>query len=52
MKGATAVPLEKTNKKFMKRFQYIELKAKEKNIELSSMSLAEMDVLWNEAKNI
>ena len=44
--------LEKTNKKFMKRFQYIELKAKEKNLELSSMSLAEMDVLWNEAKNI
>jgi len=42
--------LEKTNKKFIKRFQYIEQKAKENNKELSSMSLAEMDVYWNEAK--
>jgi XTP/dITP diphosphohydrolase len=44
--------LEKTNKKFIKRFQYIEQKAKENNKELSSMSLAEMDVYWNEAKKI
>jgi XTP/dITP diphosphohydrolase len=44
--------LEKTNKKFIKRFQYIEQKAKENNKELSSMSLAEMDALWNEAKKL
>lgn len=42
--------LEKTNKKFIKRFQYIELKAKENGREMSDMSLEEMDVFWNEAK--
>ncbi|MBP9221346.1 MAG: nucleoside triphosphate pyrophosphohydrolase [Chitinophagales bacterium] len=43
--------LEKTNKKFIKRFQYIEQKATEQNRTLNDMTLAEMDVLWNEAKN-
>ncbi len=42
--------LEKTNKKFINRFQYLEQKAKENNQELSQMSLAEMDVYWNESK--
>lgn len=43
--------LERTNQKFLKRFQYLEQKAKENNRKLSEMSLAEMDVFWNEAKN-
>ncbi len=42
--------LERTNKKFIKRFQYLEEKAKEKNKSLSEMTLSEMDVFWNEAK--
>lgn len=42
--------LERTNKKFIKRFQYLEEKAKEKNKALSEMTLAEMDVFWEEAK--
>jgi XTP/dITP diphosphohydrolase len=44
--------LEKTNKKFIKRFQYLEQKAKEHNKNLKDMSLAEMDVYWEEAKKI
>lgn len=42
--------LERTNKKFIKRFQYLEIKAKEMNKSLKDMTLAEMDVFWNEAK--
>jgi len=42
--------LEKTNKKFIKRFQYLEEKAKENGKDLQDMTLAEMDVYWNEAK--
>ncbi len=44
--------LERTNKKFIKRFQYIEVKAKEMGKSIQDMTLAEMDVYWNEAKNI
>lgn len=44
--------LEKTNRKFIKRFQYLESKAKENNQQLQDMTLAEMDVYWNEAKKI
>jgi XTP/dITP diphosphohydrolase len=44
--------LERTNKKFIKRFQYIEAKSKEINRSLSEMTLAEMDVYWEEAKKI
>ncbi|UCD61020.1 MAG: nucleoside triphosphate pyrophosphohydrolase [Flavobacteriaceae bacterium] len=44
--------LERTNKKFIKRFQYLEGKAKEKRKNLREMSLAEMDVFWEEAKKI
>ncbi|MCM1152611.1 MAG: nucleoside triphosphate pyrophosphohydrolase [Muribaculum sp.] len=42
--------LEKTNRKFIARFNYVEKKAKEYGINLKEMSLAEMDRLWNEAK--
>lgn len=44
--------LEKTNKKFIKRFQYLELKAKETGKQLQDMSLAEMDIFWEEAKKL
>lgn len=44
--------LEKTNKKFIKRFQYLEQKAKENGKQLQDMTLAEMDVYWNEAKKV
>ncbi len=43
--------LERTNKKFIKRFQYLEGKAKEMDKSLKDMTLAEMDVFWNEAKS-
>lgn len=42
--------LERTNKKFIKRFNYIEKKANESGRKLQDMTLAEMDVWWNEAK--
>ena len=42
--------LERTNKKFIKRFQYLESKAKEQATDLASMSLEEMDVFWEAAK--
>jgi len=44
--------LEKTNRKFIKRFQYLEAKAKENGRQLHDMSLAEMDVFWDEAKKL
>ncbi len=44
--------LERTNKKFIKRFQYLEARAKELGKELNDMTLAEMDVHWNEAKKL
>ncbi|MDX1277984.1 nucleoside triphosphate pyrophosphohydrolase [Oceanihabitans sediminis] len=44
--------LERTNKKFINRFQYLEGKAKSLNKDLKDMSLAEMDVFWEEAKKI
>ena len=43
--------LERTNKKFIRRFKYIEEKAKKKGLNLQNMTLEEMDALWNEAKN-
>ncbi|WP_282165331.1 nucleoside triphosphate pyrophosphohydrolase [Cellulophaga baltica] len=42
--------LERTNKKFIGRFQYLESKAKTLGKELQDMTLAEMDVFWEEAK--
>jgi XTP/dITP diphosphohydrolase len=44
--------LERTNKKFIKRFQYLESKADELGKPLMDMTLAEMDVFWNEAKKL
>lgn len=44
--------LERTNKKFIKRFQYLERKAAEAGKSLNEMTLAEMDVFWEEAKGI
>ncbi len=44
--------LERTNKKFIKRFQYLEAKSREINKSLSEMSLSEMDVFWEEAKKV
>lgn len=42
--------LEKTNKKFIRRFNYIESKAKEAGKPIKEMTLGEMEELWNEAK--
>ncbi len=44
--------LERTNKKFIKRFQYLEQKSKDLDKPLSEMTLAEMDVYWEEAKSM
>ncbi len=44
--------LEKTNRKFISRFNYVEAKAKESGRQLKDMTLEEMDRLWNEAKRI
>lgn len=42
--------LERTNRKFISRFNYVEQKAKEQGKDLKDMTLGEMDELWNEAK--
>ena len=42
--------LERTNKKFIKRFNYIEEKAKKSQRKVSELSIEEMEVLWQEAK--
>jgi XTP/dITP diphosphohydrolase len=42
--------LERTNKKFISRFQFLENEAKKINKSLHNMSLDEMDIFWNEAK--
>lgn len=44
--------LEKTNRKFIKRFQHLETRARENGKQLQDMTLAEMDVYWNEAKTL
>ena len=44
--------LELTNKKFIKRFQYLEKKANGLQKSLSEMTLAEMDIYWDEAKKL
>lgn len=44
--------LEKTNRKFIHRFNYLETKAKEMGKSLKEMSLSEMDNIWNEAKSL
>ena len=42
--------LERTNQKFIARFNYLESKAHEMGRELRDMTLAEMDAIWEEAK--
>jgi len=42
--------LERTNKKFIKRFQFIEEAAQKEGKQLTDMSLAEMDVHWEKSK--
>lgn len=44
--------LEKTNKKFISRFNHVESRAKEMGRNLKDMTLAEMDELWDEAKTL
>lgn len=44
--------LERTNRKFIKRFKYLEKKALQMNRSLKEMSLEEMEAIWQEAKSI
>lgn len=44
--------LERTNKKFIRRFEYIESRAEERGVTLHDMTLDEMDALWNEYKTL
>jgi len=44
--------VERTNRKFIKRFQHLEKRAAEMGKALSEMTLAEMDVYWEEAKKL
>ena len=44
--------LESTNQKFIKRFNYIEQKAREQGKSVADMTLAEMDKYWEEAKKL
>jgi XTP/dITP diphosphohydrolase len=44
--------LEKTNKKFINRFQYLEKAAKKEGKKLSEMTLSEMDVYWEKSKKV
>jgi len=44
--------LEKTNRKFISRFNYMEEKVRASGKQLSNLSLAEMDVYWDEAKKL
>lgn len=43
--------LERTNSKFISRFNYLETKVKEEGKSLKEISLSEMDKYWNEAKS-
>ena len=44
--------LERTNKKFIKRFQYLETESAKDGKKMGEMSLAEMDVYWERAKGL
>lgn len=46
------IVLREANQRFRRRFAHIETRAREMNRELTSMTLAEMDVLWAEAKRL
>lgn len=42
--------LERTNRKFISRFNYLEAETKRRGLNLKDMTLAEMDEIWDEAK--
>lgn len=42
--------LERTNQKFLRRFNYLESQTIQQGRSLKEMSLEEMDKIWNEAK--
>ena len=44
--------LEKTNKKFIKRFKYLETESKKDGKQMGEMTLDEMDEYWNRAKGL
>jgi MazG family protein len=44
--------LERTNRKFIRRFNYLEEKTIKQGRQLKEMTLAEMDVIWDEAKRL
>ena len=44
--------LERTNKKFIKRFNYLEDKTIKQGIDLKAMPLEEMEKIWQEAKKV
>ncbi len=44
--------LERTNKKFIKRFQFLEKAATKEGKQLSDMTLVEMDIYWNASKKL
>ena len=44
--------LERTNKKFIKRFQYLETESVKDGKKMGEMTLAEMDEYWNRAKGL
>ena len=44
--------LERTNKKFIKRFQYLETESAKDGKKMGEMTLAEMDVYWEKAKGV
>ena len=43
--------LERTNQKFIRRFNYLEENTLKQGRDLKEMSLEEMDAIWNEAKS-
>jgi XTP/dITP diphosphohydrolase len=43
--------LERTNKKFLQRFQFIEVQAKKQDRSIEDLTLSEMESFWQEAKN-
>lgn len=44
--------IERTNKKFKQRFEYIEAVTKKNGLSLDNLTLTEMDEIWNQAKQI
>ncbi|MBR0361886.1 MAG: nucleoside triphosphate pyrophosphohydrolase, partial [Paraprevotella sp.] len=44
--------LERTNRKFIRRFNYVEQQSLRSGKSLKDMTLGEMDALWNEAKEL